>query len=117
MDLDGFGWIILLLVMLVMLSLIPARPSLQDIERFFIYENKNRESKVYKEPVIENFGFENDKPADPELIVSGLNDCNAIIGSGDGIRDLFDYSDRFITEQIEASNDIPIIEIPLSACK
>ena len=49
--------------------------------------------------------------------MSGLNNCNAVIGTGDGIRDMFDFSDRFITAQIDASNDIPVFPRAIDSCK
>ena len=81
------------------------------MERFFVYPNKKVEKNI------EHFGFEDDNYADINLIVSGLDDCDAIIGSGDGKRDMFDFSDRFITAQIDASNNIPVFSRSIEECK
>lgn len=108
MDIEWYYWVIILLSMLLLASWIPSRPSLHDMERFFVYPKKDNRDSDTK---VENFGFEDDQSADINLVVSGLNDCNAVIGSGDGVRDMFDFSNRFISAQIEASNNIPMIHL------
>lgn len=109
-----YYWSVILLIILIIGSLIPKRPSLWDLERFFIYPDVQDVQDV-QEPIIEPFGFED--PADYNLVVSGLDDCDAIIGTGDGQRDMFDFSNRFITAQIAASNDIDVFPRPLRQCK
>jgi hypothetical protein len=64
---------------------------------------ETQESQKSQE-IIETFGFNDDRGGDWELVKSGLNDCNVVVGSGDGIRDMFDFSNRFIDAQFEASN-------------
>lgn len=113
-----YYWLIILLSILLISSLIPNKPSLQDLERFFVYSSSpSLQSPSINSGTIEQFGFEDDQPADINLVVSGLNDCDAIIGTGDGKRDMFDFSDRFITAQFSASNDIPVFPRPLRECR
>lgn len=110
-------WLIVLIVLLSISSIV-----------YVIRSSSVCESNVYEPSsndkdhlaIIENFGFEDDKGGSWELVKSGLDgggDCWAMVGSGDGVRDMFDFSDRFITAQIEASNDIPIIERRQGECK
>jgi len=113
--------IVMLTITLIGLFIYTFLISYKSIERFCTYPTSIRTSIIEKvedkHDLIENFGFENDKSVDIELVVSGLNDCNAIVGTGDGIRDMIDFSDRFITAQFEASNDIPIVENHPRECK
>jgi len=111
---------IILLTVLLLGSLIPSRPNLVDLERFFVYPNNKPLLQSHPEkikPIIESFGFNDDQSAYIELVVSGLNDCNPVIGSGDGKRDMFDFSNRFITEQIETSNDIQVFSRQSGLCR
>jgi hypothetical protein len=59
-----------------------------------------------QEPVVEHF-FDNGS-GDWELVRSTLNDKDPVVGTGSGITDMFDYSNRFIDSQFEASH-IPYI--------
>ena len=111
-------WFIVLSAIIMMVSLIPARPTLDDLERFTLPEiSYPSVPSVSSDPVVEHFGYDDDRGADWELVKSGLNDCNAIVGTGNGIRDMFDFSNRFIETQITTSNSINPIQRGSVECR
>ena len=69
-------------------------------------QSQQNQSKDEPTRVIEHF-FDNGS-GDWELIRSTLNDTTPITGTGSGITDMFDYSNRSIDSQFEASH-IPYI--------
>lgn len=73
-----------------------------------IYRNSDTSntSNTHANPTLEQFGFNIDNSVDLNLVNSGLNTLNPEIRTGNGIRDMFDFSNRFITAQFQASNDI-----------